>query len=98
MLGLGGFAGAISAIVFGRLSDKVNPKAILLLCLVVGGISYFPQGLAPAIVMLIAFRLLFGLTTGVSARRRTRSSRRSRPPRSVARSTASSRPRPRRAD
>jgi len=44
MLGLGGIAGAISAIVFGRLSDKTNPKYILLACLLIGGFSYIPQG------------------------------------------------------
>lgn len=64
MLGLGGIAGALSAIVFGRLSDKTNPKYILLACLVIGGCSYLPQGLAPTILILIGFRLIFGLTTG----------------------------------
>lgn len=64
LLGLGGIAGAISAIVFGRLSDKVNPKFILLGCLLVGGLSYFPQGLAPSVFVLIAARMVFGLTTG----------------------------------
>jgi DHA1 family multidrug resistance protein-like MFS transporter len=64
MLGLGGVAGAISAIFFGRMSDKVNPKYILLACLLIGGVSYLPQGLAPTIVVLIGFRLIFGLTTG----------------------------------
>jgi DHA1 family multidrug resistance protein-like MFS transporter len=64
MLGLGGVAGAISAIFFGRMSDRVNPKYILLACLLIGGFSYVPQGLAPTIVVLIGFRLLFGLTTG----------------------------------
>ena len=64
MLGLGGVAGAISAIFFGRMSDRVNPKSILLVCLIVGGLSYFPQGLAPTVIMLIGFRIIFGLTTG----------------------------------
>jgi len=64
MLGLGGVAGAISAVFFGRMSDKVNPKYILLACLLIGGFSYVPQGLAPTIIVLIGFRLLFGLTTG----------------------------------
>jgi DHA1 family multidrug resistance protein-like MFS transporter len=64
MLGLGGVAGAISAIFFGRLSDKVNPKYVLLACLFIGGFSYIPQGLAPTIIVLIGFRLIFGLTTG----------------------------------
>jgi len=64
MLGLGGVAGATSAIVFGRMSDKTNPKSILLACLLIGGISYVPQGLAPTVIVLIGFRLLFGLTTG----------------------------------
>ncbi len=64
MLGLGGVAGAISAIFFGRLSDKVNPKYVLLACLFIGGFSYIPQGLAPTIIILIGFRLIFGLTTG----------------------------------
>ncbi len=64
MLGLGGVAGAISAIFFGRLSDKVNPKYVLLACLLIGGVSYIPQGLAPTVIVLIGFRLIFGLTTG----------------------------------
>ncbi len=64
MLGLGGVAGAISAIFFGRLSDKSNPKYILLACLLIGGCSYLPQGLAPTVIVLIAARLVFGLTTG----------------------------------
>jgi DHA1 family multidrug resistance protein-like MFS transporter len=64
MLGLGGVAGAISAIFFGRLSDKSNPKYILLTCLLIGGCAYFPQGLAPTVIVLIAARLVFGLTTG----------------------------------
>jgi DHA1 family multidrug resistance protein-like MFS transporter len=64
MLGLGGLAGAISAIFFGRMSDRVNPKYILLACLLIGGFSYVPQGLAPTVFVLIGFRLLFGLTTG----------------------------------
>ncbi len=64
MLGLGGIAGAISAVMFGRLSDKINPKTILLVCLAIGGLSYFPQGAANTIFMLVAFRIVFGLTTG----------------------------------
>lgn len=64
MLGLGGMAGATSAIFFGRLSDRVNPKYVLLACLVIGGCSYIPQGLAPTVIVLIGFRLIFGLTTG----------------------------------
>ncbi len=64
MLGLGGIAGAISAIVLGRLSDRSKPKYVLLACLIIGGLAYFPQGLAPTIVVLIAFRIVFGLTTG----------------------------------
>jgi len=64
MLGLGGIAGAISAVMLGRLSDRVNPKHVLIACLLIGGIAYFPQGLAPTVVVLIVARCLFGLTTG----------------------------------
>jgi DHA1 family multidrug resistance protein-like MFS transporter len=64
MLGLGGIAGAVSAIVLGRISDRANPKKILIGCLLVGGVAYFPQGLAPAVATLIIFRMIFGLTTG----------------------------------
>ena len=64
MLGLGGIAGAISAIMLGRLSDRVNPKHCLIACLLIGGIAYFPQGLAPTVTVLIVARCLFGLTTG----------------------------------
>lgn len=64
MLGLGGIAGAISAVILGRLSDRVNPKTVLLICLCVGGLAYFPQGLAPTITVLVIARCLFGLTTG----------------------------------
>ncbi len=64
MLGLGGIAGAIAAIIFGRISDRSNPKWILFGCLIAGGLAYLPQGLAHTIIVLIIFRVLFGLTLG----------------------------------
>ncbi len=59
-----GFASAISAILLGRISDRVGHTTILMVCLLGAAITYFPQAFVDQVWQLLALRVLLGFALG----------------------------------
>ncbi len=64
VLGLGGAVSAVSAIVLGRLSDRVGRTLILPICVAGAGLSYFPQAFVEEVWQLLILRMLLGVFLG----------------------------------
>ncbi|MHB0869982.1 MAG: MFS transporter [Chloroflexota bacterium] len=59
-----GAASAVSALVLGRLGDRIGHAVILPVCLVGAALAYFPQGLVQQVWQLLLLRVLLGLFLG----------------------------------
>lgn len=59
-----GFASAVSALVLGRMSDRVGHVRVLTVCLLGAALSYFPQALVGQVWHLLVLRILVGLFLG----------------------------------
>ena len=59
-----GVTSAVSAVVLGRLSDRVGHVRILLVCLLGAAATYFPQSLVVSAWQLLVLRMLLGLFIG----------------------------------
>ena len=59
-----GVASAASALVLGRISDRVGHARILSVCLLGAAISYFPQALVRQVWQLLLLRMLLGVFLG----------------------------------
>jgi len=55
---------ALSAIVLGRLGDRIGHRSILLWCAIGSGIIYVPMALAVAPWQLVVLQALFGVAAG----------------------------------
>jgi len=63
-LGVLGLTSALSAIVLGRLGDRIGHRSILLWCAIGSGIIYVPMALAVAPWQLVVLQALFGVAAG----------------------------------
>lgn len=63
-VGATALANAASAILVGRWADRLGRPLVLIGCLVVGALSYLPQGLTQYIWQLLALRVLTGVAMG----------------------------------
>ena len=59
-----GVTSAISALLLGRLGDKVGHSRILIACLAAAAITYFPQAAVEQVWQLLALRMLLGVALG----------------------------------
>jgi len=59
-----GAAGAVSAVMVGRLSDRLGHKRVLVLCTALAGVLCVPQFFATSVGQLLVMRVLFGLGAG----------------------------------
>jgi DHA1 family multidrug resistance protein-like MFS transporter len=59
-----GAAGAVSAVMVGRLSDRLGHKRVLVLCTALAGVLCVPQFFAASVGQLLVMRVLFGLGAG----------------------------------
>jgi MFS transporter, DHA1 family, multidrug resistance protein len=59
-----GVVSALSAVAFGRLSDRIGHTPILLFCLLGAAVAYFPQSLVTATWQLLGLRMLLGVFIG----------------------------------
>ena len=64
VLGATGVASAVSAVVLGRLGDRIGHGRILPICLLGAAITYFPQGLVSDVGQLLVLRILLGACLG----------------------------------
>ena len=59
-----GVVSAVSALLLGRVSDRLGHRRILIVCLLGASISYFPQTLVDQVWQLLLLRMLMGLFLG----------------------------------
>ena len=59
-----GFASAASAMFLGRISDRIGHTTVLLICLSISAITYFPQAFVDHVWQLLALRVLLGFALG----------------------------------
>ncbi|MCL5025255.1 MAG: MFS transporter, partial [Chloroflexi bacterium] len=64
VLGTTGAASAISAVIIGRMGDRISRTVILPVCLAGAAIMYFPQGLVQQVWQLLVLRTLLGVFLG----------------------------------
>ncbi|MCL4369303.1 MAG: MFS transporter [Chloroflexi bacterium] len=64
VLGATGAVSAVSAIVIGRISDRVGRTVILPICLAGAAITYLPQGFVQQVWQLLVLRMLLGVFLG----------------------------------
>ncbi len=64
IVGATALANAIAAVWSGRSADKLGRRRVLLTCLCLGALSYFPQMITRSPWQLLALRFLTGLTMG----------------------------------
>jgi DHA1 family multidrug resistance protein-like MFS transporter len=64
LLAVTGIAAAISAVLVGRLSDRVGHKRMLVVCTALTAVLSAPHFFAHSIGQLVALRVLFGLAAG----------------------------------
>jgi MFS transporter, DHA1 family, multidrug resistance protein len=64
VLGATGAASAVSAVIIGRIGDRVGRTVILPICLAGAAITYFPQGLVQQVWQLVVLRMLLGVFLG----------------------------------
>ncbi len=58
------FMGAVSAVFWGRLGDRIGHEKVLVTCAVLGGLAYLPQSLVQQAWQLLALQALCGLALG----------------------------------
>ncbi len=59
-----GAVSAVSALLIGRVSDRIGHRRILMACLAGASLSYFPQSLVNQVWQLLLLRMLLGLFLG----------------------------------
>jgi MFS transporter, DHA1 family, multidrug resistance protein len=59
-----GLVSAASALIIGRLSDRIGPTKILPICLAGAMLTYIPQGMVQTVWELLALRMLLGVFLG----------------------------------
>jgi DHA1 family multidrug resistance protein-like MFS transporter len=64
LLAVTGVAAAVSAVMVGRLSDRMGHKTVLIACTAIAGVMCFPQAAAQSVGQLVVMRALFGLGAG----------------------------------
>lgn len=64
LLAVTGIAGAVSAVMVGRLSDRVGHKRMLVTCTALAALLSAPHFFANSIGQLVILRILFGLAAG----------------------------------
>jgi MFS family permease len=64
LLAVTGFASAISAVMVGRLSDRVGHKAMLVSCTILTGLLIVPHFWAQTLGQLVLLRVALGLSAG----------------------------------
>ncbi|MFB3881978.1 MAG: MFS transporter [Armatimonadota bacterium] len=64
LLGVTGIASAVSAVLVGRLSDRVGHRAMLVTCTALTGILVTPHFWAQTMGQLVALRIAFGFAAG----------------------------------
>ncbi len=58
------FMGALSAVFWGRLGDRIGHEKVLVACAVLGGLAYLPQSVVQEAWQLLALQALCGLALG----------------------------------
>ncbi|MEJ5363689.1 MAG: MFS transporter [Desulfosoma sp.] len=58
------FMGALSAVFWGRLGDRIGHEKVLVACALLGGLAYLPQSLVEKAWQLLALQALCGLALG----------------------------------
>jgi len=64
LLAVSGVASAVSAVMVGRLSDRMGHKAMLVLCTVLTGLLVMPHFWAQSMSQLVLLRIVFGFAAG----------------------------------
>jgi len=64
LLAVTGIASAVSAVMVGRMSDRLGHKTMLVVCTFLTGIFSFPHFFAVTVPQLVLLRILFGLAAG----------------------------------
>jgi len=64
LLAVTGIASAVSAVLVGRLSDRVGHRAMLVLCTALTGLLVVPHFWAQTVGQLVVLRIAFGLAAG----------------------------------
>jgi MFS family permease len=64
LLAVTGVASAVSAVMVGRLSDRVGPKAMLVSCTILTGLLIVPHFWAQTMGQLVLLRVALGLSAG----------------------------------
>jgi DHA1 family multidrug resistance protein-like MFS transporter len=64
LLAVTGVAGAVSAVLVGRVSDRLGHKPILIACTSLAALLSFPHFFADSVAQLLVLRLFFGLAVG----------------------------------
>ena len=64
LLAVSGVASAVSAVMVGRLSDRMGHKAMLVLCTVLTGLLVMPHFWAQSMGQLVLLRIAFGFAAG----------------------------------
>ncbi len=59
-----GAASAVSALMLGRLGDRVGHSKVLVVCLAGAAVTYFPQALVSQVWQLLVLRMLLGVALG----------------------------------
>jgi DHA1 family multidrug resistance protein-like MFS transporter len=59
-----GFSNVIASPLLGRLSDRIGPERILIICLIGAGLMFIPQSLVQNVWQLFAARFLLGMFMG----------------------------------
>jgi DHA1 family multidrug resistance protein-like MFS transporter len=64
IIGATALANALSSVWVGRSADRLGRRRVLIICLVMGALSYLPQGLTRRPWQLLALRVLTGFSMG----------------------------------
>jgi DHA1 family multidrug resistance protein-like MFS transporter len=64
LLGIQGVVAALSAVMVGRLSDRVGHRRTLITCTVIAGVMSFPHVVAHSVLQLALLRVAFGVAVG----------------------------------
>lgn len=58
------FMSAVSAVLWGKLGDRIGHERVLVMCALLSGLAYFPQSLVQEAWELLALQAVFGLALG----------------------------------
>ena len=64
IIGATALANAVAAIWLGRSADQLGRRRVIIVCLVMGALSYLPQGLTRHLWQLLVLRILTGFSMG----------------------------------